>query len=165
MAKDNSFDIVSEVDLQEVDNAYQQAKRELAQRYDLKDSGSTIEFDKGTGTFTLSAPSEFVVNQVVDMLNGKLVRRKVDLKAVHWGDDQAASGMTVRRQGTIVQGIDVDTAKKIAKDIRDQKFKAKPLVEGDKLRVTSPSRDELQNVIAFVKEKDYGLPLQFANYR
>lgn len=165
MAKDNSFDIVSEVDVQEVDNAYQQAKRELAQRYDLKDSGSTIEFDKGTGTFTLSAPSEFVVNQVVDMLNGKLVRRKVDLKAVHWGDDQAASGMTVRRQGTIVQGIDVDTAKKIAKDIRDQKFKAKPLVEGDKLRVTSPSRDELQNVIAFVKEKDYGLPLQFANYR
>lgn len=165
MAKDNSFDIVSEVDLQEVDNAYQQAKRELAQRYDLKDSGSTIEFDKGTGTFTLNAPSEFVVNQVVDMLNGKLVRRKVDLKAVHWGDDQAASGMTVRRQGTIVQGIDVDTAKKIAKDIRDQKFKAKPLVEGDKLRVTSPSRDELQNVIAFVKEKDYGLPLQFANYR
>jgi len=165
MAKESSFDIVSEVDLQEVDNAYQQAKKELLQRYDLKDSGATLEFEKGAGKFTVKAPSDFVCKQVVDVLNTKLIRRNVDLSAVHWGDDQAASGMTVRREGVIVQGIETDTARKISKDIRDQKFKAKPLIEGDKLRVSSASRDELQKVIAFLKEKDYGLPLQYVNYR
>lgn len=165
MAKDNSFDIVSEVDLQEVDNAYQQAAKELVQRYDLKDTGATLEFSKGEKTFTLRAPSDFVANQVIDVLNTKLVRRNIDLKAVKWGTPEGATGGSVRISGTLVMGIETDLAKKIAKDIRDEKFKAKPMVEGDKLRVTSPSRDELQTVITFVKEKDYGIPLQFTNYR
>ncbi|MDR2106243.1 MAG: DUF520 family protein, partial [Coriobacteriales bacterium] len=104
MAKDESFDVVSEVDLQEVDNAWQQTRKELAQRYDLKDSKASLEFDKGSQRFTLAAPSEFVAQQVIDVLNTKLVHRKVDLKSVKWSEPQAASGMTVRFTGTIVQG-------------------------------------------------------------
>lgn len=165
MAKDASFDVVSTVDLQEVDNAFQQTARELTQRYDLKGSGATIEFSKRDGVFTVSAPSEFVASQVIDVLGTKLIRRGIDLKAVRWGNPIPAAGSSVRQVGTIVQGIDQDTAKRIAKDIRDLKVKCKPTVEGDKLRVSSASRDVLQQVIAFLKEQDYGQPLQFVNYR
>jgi uncharacterized protein YajQ (UPF0234 family) len=166
MAKDESFDVVSEVNLQEVDNAYQQTRKELAQRYDLKDSKATLEFDKGSQRFTLLAPSEFVARQVMDVLNTKLVHRKVDLKSVKWSNPEAASGMTVRFYGNIVSGIDKDTAGKINKDIRALKLKnVKVQIEGDKLRVFSPKRDMLQEVIAFLKEQDYGQPLQFINYR
>ncbi len=165
MAKDNSFDIVSEVDLQEVDNAFQQTLKELVQRYDLKDSGATIEFSKAEKTFTLHAPSDFIGKQVIDVLNTKLVRRQIDLKSVSWGKAETASGGTVRITGTIVMGIEQDLARKINKDIKDRKFKVKVQIEGDKLRVSAPVRDELQSVIAFVKEADYGIPLQFSNYR
>jgi uncharacterized protein YajQ (UPF0234 family) len=165
MAKEASFDVVSQVDLQEVDNAYQQTAREMTQRYDLKGSGATIDFSKKDATFTIAAPSEFVASQVRDVLGTKLVRRGIDLKAVKWADPVPAAGMSVRQRGTVVQGIDQDTAKKIAKDIRDLKLKCKPTVEGDKLRVSSASRDVLQQVIAFLKDKDYGQPLQYVNYR
>jgi uncharacterized protein YajQ (UPF0234 family) len=166
MAKDESFDVVSELDLQEVDNAYQQARKELTQRYDLKDSKASLEFDKGAPRFTLTAPSEFVAKQVMDVLNSKLVHRKVDLKSIKWGNPESASGMMVRYQGTLVQGIDKDTAGRINKDIRALKLKnVKVQIEGDKLRVFSPKRDMLQEVITFLKEQDYGQPLQFVNYR
>jgi len=165
MAKDNSFDIVSEVDLQEVDNAFQQTQKELVQRYDLKDSGATIEFSKADKAFTLHAPSDFVAKQVIDVLNTKLVRRHIDLKSVSWGNSQAASGGTVRIVGDLVMGIEADLARKINKDIKDRKFKCKVQIEGDKLRVSAPVRDELQSVIAFLKEQEYGIPLQFTNYR
>lgn len=165
MAKDNSFDIVSEVDLQEVDNAYQQAAKELVQRYDLKDSGATLEFSKGEKSFTLNAPSDFVGGQVKDVLNGKLVKRGIDLKAVSWSAPQAATGGSVRYAGTIVMGIETELAKRINRDIKDEKLKVKVQIEGDKLRVSAPKRDDLQTVIAFVKDKDYGIPLQFTNYR
>ncbi len=165
MAKDNSFDVVSEVDLQEVDNAFQQASKELVQRYDLKDSGATLEFSKSEKSFTLAAPSDFVGGQVKDVLNSKLVRRQIDLKAVAWSAPQAATGGTVRYTGSIVMGIETDLAKKISKDIRDEKFKVKVQIEGEKLRVSAAVRDELQSVIAFLKDKDYGIPLQFTNYR
>ncbi|MGO4860876.1 YajQ family cyclic di-GMP-binding protein [Atopobiaceae bacterium Sow4_H2] len=165
MAKESSFDVVSTVDMQEVDNAYQQTARELTQRYDLKGTGATIELSKADGTFTVSAPSEFTASQVIDVLNGRLVKRQVDLKAVRWDDPQPATGSSVRLIGHIVQGIDKDTAKMIAKDIRDQKLKAKAAVEGDKLRVSSASKDVLQQVIAFLRDRDYGQPLQFNNYR
>ena len=165
MAKDFSFDVVSVVDLQEVDNAYQQAARELKQRYDLKDSGATLEFSRKDGSFLISAPSEFVASQVIDVLGSKLVRRGIDLSAIRWDKPQPAAGMSVKQQGHIVQGIDTDTAKKIAKDIRDMKLKVKPMVEGDKLRVSSASKDQLQKVIQALKEADYGQPLQFQNYR
>ena len=165
MAKDASFDVVSTVDMQEVDNAYQQTARELTQRYDLKNSGASIELSKGEGTITVSAPADFVAKQVIDVLNGRLVKRQVDLKSVSWGNTQAASGGGVRVVGTIVQGIDKECAKKISKDIRDLKLKCKSTVEDDKLRVSSASKDVLQQVITFLRDQDYGIPLQFTNYR
>ena len=166
MAKDNSFDIVSEVDMQEIDNAYQQTRKELIQRYDLKDSGATMELDKKSGRLTLTAPSDFIGRQVIDVLNTKLVQRKIDLKALKWSDPQDASGMKVRFFGDVIAGIDKDTATKINKDIKAKKYKnLKVQIEGDKLRVFSPSRDTLQEVITFLKEADYGIPLQFINYR
>ena len=165
MAKDSSFDIVSVVDIQEVDNAYQQTVRELTQRYDLKDSGASIEFSKADELFTIHAPSEFVATQLIDVLNTKLVRRSIDLKTLRWDKPQPAAGSSVRVVGHIMQGIDQDLAKKISKAIRDQKLKVKVNIEGDKLRVSSASKDLLQQVIGFVRDADYDLPLQFANYR
>jgi uncharacterized protein YajQ (UPF0234 family) len=165
MAKESSFDVVSTVDIQEVDNAFQQTSRELTQRYDLRQSGATISFSKKDQTFTVSAPSEFVASQVIDVLGTKLVRRQIDLAAIRWDKPQAAAGSSVRQVGHVVQGIDQDTAKRIAKDIRDLKLKCKPVVEGDKLRVSSASKDVLQQVIAKLREADYGQPLQFVNYR
>ena len=165
MAKDSSFDVVSSVDMQEVDNAYQQTVKELAQRYDLKDAHASIELSKPDKTVTVAAPSDFVAKQVIDIFHTRLVRRKVDLSAVNWSDPMPASGGTVRLVGSIVEGIDQDLAKKISKDVRDAKFKVKVTVEGDKLRVTSPSKDALQETIAFLRDKDYGQPLQYVNYR
>jgi len=166
MPKDASFDIVSEVDYQEVDNAFQQAKKELVQRYDLKDSGATLDFDKGNKEFTLTAPSDFIGGQVKDVLSSKLIRRNIDLKAVQWSDPEAASLGSVRFKGTIISGINDDLIKKLNKDIKAQKFKkVKTQIEGDKIRVSSPSRDDLQAVITFVKDQDYDIPLQFTNYR
>ncbi len=165
MAKDSSFDVVSTVDMQEVDNAVQQTARELTQRYDLKATNSTIELSKADGIITIAAPSEFVASQVSDVLAGRLVKRSVDLKAVRWDKPQQASGGSVRLIGRLVMGIDQDVAKKIGKDLRDLKLKCKVNVEGDKLRVSSASKDVLQQVIGFLKESDYGIPLQYVNYR
>ena len=165
MAKESSFDVVSTVDMQEVDNAFQQAKKEISQRYDLKDSGAEIGLDKSGGTITVAAPADFVASQVIDVIGSKLIKRGIDLTAVKWGDVQAASGGSVRRTATIVDGIDKETAGKINKDIKAQKLKCKVAIEGDKLRVSSPSRDTLQEVIAFLKGQDYGQPLQYVNYR
>ena len=146
MAKDSSFDVVSEVNMQEVDNAFQQTTREISQRYDLKDSGATIELSKGDKLFTINAPADFVSKQIIDVLSSKLIG-------------------TVRVLGHIVEGIDQATAKKINKDIKDQKLKVKVTIEADKLRVTSASKDALQTVIQFLRDQDYGQSLQFTNYR
>ena len=148
MAKESSFDIVSTVDIQEVDNAFQQAKREISQRYDLKDSGAEITLDKQNKTLGIHAPADFVARQVKDVIGSKLVKRGIELTAVK-----------------IVDGIDKETASKISKDIRNLKLKCKATIEGDKLRVSSASRDTLQEVIAFLKGQDYGQPLQYTNYR
>lgn len=156
MAKDSSFDVVSEVNMQEVDNAFQQTTREISQRYDLKDSGATIELSKGDKLFTINAPADFVSKQIVDVLSSKLIKRGIDLKAVSWDAPQAASGGTVRVLGHIVEGIDQATAKKINKDIKDQKLKVKVTIEADKLRVSSASKDALQTVIQFLRDQDYG---------
>ena len=165
MAKESSFDIVSTVDIQEVDNAFQQAKREISQRYDLKDSGAEISLDKSAGTLTVTAPADFVASQVIDVIGSKLIKRGIDLTAVKWGDSTPSSGGGVRRCATVVNGIDKETAGKINKDIKAQKLKCKVTIEGDKLRVSSPSRDTLQEVIAFLRGQDYGQPLQYVNYR
>ncbi len=165
MAKDSSFDVVSTVDMQEVDNAYQQAARELTQRYDLKSSGATIELSKADATITVVAPADFVARQVIDVLNGRLVKRGVDLKSLSWDAPQAASGGSVRVVGHVVQGIDKECSKRISKDIRDLKLKVKATIDDDKLRVTSASKDALQEVISYLRAADYGIPLQFTNYR
>lgn len=165
MAKDSSFDVVSQIDLQEVDNAYGQAKKELAQRYDLKDTGSEISFDKNAKTVTIKAPSDFVVEQVMDIFTSKLVKRGIDLTSLKWGKLEAATGGTVRQTATLIEGIDRETAGKINKDIKGAKLKVKVTIEGDKLRVSGPKLDTLQEVIAFLKGNDYGQPLQFVNYR
>ena len=165
MAKESSFDVVSTIDMQEVDNAFQQTKKTLAQRYDLKDSGATIAFDKQGKSITIKAPSDFVAGQVVDIMDSKLVKRGIDLAAVKWGASQPAAGQSVTKVASLVEGIDKDTAGKINKDIKGLKLKAKVTIEGDKLRVSSASRDTLQEVIAFLKGQDYGQPLQYVNYR
>lgn len=165
MAKDSSFDIVSTIDLQEVDNAFQQAKKELSQRYDLKDTKSSIAFNKNEKLITLVAPSDFVLGQVEDIFTSKLVRRGIDLSSVKWGSIDPASNAMVQKKGELIEGIERDIASKINKDIKAQKFKAKVQIEGDHLRVSSPSRDTLQDIISFVKSNDYGQPLQFTNYR
>lgn len=165
MAKESSFDVVSEVDMQEVDNAFQQAKKELSQRYDLKGSGAEISLDKNAKTMTVKAPSDFVADQVVDIIVSKLIRRHVEPSAVKWGASVPSAGQSVTRSATIVEGIDRDLAGKISKDLKDLKLKAKVKIEGDKLRVSSASKDTLQEVIAFLRDKDYGQPLQFINYR
>lgn len=165
MAKEQSFDVVSTVDMQEVDNAFQQTKKELAQRYDLKGSGASISLDKQAKTITVKAPSDFVAGQVVDVLGSKLVRRGVDLTSVKWGQSQASAGQTVTKTAAIIEGIDRDLAGTINKDIKGLKLKVKVQIEGDHVRVSSASRDTLQEVIAFLKGKDYGQPLQYVNYR
>ena len=165
MAKESSFDVVSTVDMQEIDNAYQQAKKELTQRYDLKGSGAELSLDKQKKTITVAAPADFVARQVIDIMDSKLIKRGIDLAAVKWGNPQAATGQSVRQTATIVEGIDKETAGKINKDIKAQKLKVKVTIEGDKLRVSSASRDTLQEVIAFLKGQDYGQPLQYVNYR
>lgn len=165
MAKESSFDVVSSVDMQEVDNAFQQAKKELSQRYDLKGSGAEITLDKQKKTITVAAPADFVARQVIDIIGSKLIKRGIDLAAVKWGDPQAATGQSVRQVATIVEGIDKEITGKINKDIKGTKLKVKVAIEGDKLRVSSASRDTLQEVIAFLKGQDYGQPLQYVNYR
>ncbi|MEF9877671.1 MAG: YajQ family cyclic di-GMP-binding protein, partial [Gordonibacter sp.] len=145
--------------------AFQQAKKELAQRYDLKDSGAEISLDKANKTMAVSAPADFVAKQVIDVIATKLVKRGIDLGAVKWADSQAAAGQSVRQTASVVEGIEKDIASKINKDIKATKIKVKVQIEGDKLRVSAPSRDALQEVIAFLKDQDYGQPLQYVNYR
>ena len=165
MAKESSFDVVSTVDMQEIDNAYQQAKKELTQRYDLKGSGAELSLDKQMKTITVAAAADFDARQVIENMGSELSEPGIDVAAVKWGDPQAATGQSVRQTATIVEGIDKETAGKINKDIKAQKLKVKVTIEGDKLRVSSASRDALQEVIAFLKGQDYGQPLQYVNYR
>ena len=163
MANLNSFDIVSKTDLQEVKNAVDQASKELAQRFDFKGSKSRITLE-GTDLIVLS-DDEYKLKSVQDILQSKLVKRGVSLKALSYGAVEEALGGTVRQKITLQQGISSEKAKDIAKAIRDAKFKAQTQIQGDQVRVLSKDKDELQAVIAFLKGQDFNLPLQFTNYR
>jgi uncharacterized protein YajQ (UPF0234 family) len=167
MAKDSSFDVVSEVDLQEVRNAIDQAQREITQRYDFKNTGSSIELteDNNNPVVVVKSNTEQKVKDCTKVLDEKLVKRKVPLKALQRGDIQPAGGGTARQQLTLNQGISQEKAREIVKAVKDQKLKAQVAVQGDQVRVSSKSRDVLQDVIAALKEKDFGIPLQFVNYR
>jgi uncharacterized protein YajQ (UPF0234 family) len=166
MAKKESFDISTSVDMQEVDNAVNQAIKETQTRYDFKGTDCTIELDRATGSVKLEADDEFRLTQLTAVLREKLSRRSVPLKNVHEGAVEVGTLGRARVTVSLKSGIDQETAKKISKDIRDGGFKKVQVqIQGEELRVTSPSRDELQAVMAFLKPKDYGVELMFGNYR
>ena len=167
MAKDATFDVVSEVDVQEVRNAVDQAGREIAQRFDFKNTGSSLDLGEegGNPTITLRSNTEQKVKDVLKVLEEKFVKRKVSLKTLQRGEIEAAGGGTSRQQLKINQGISTEKAKEIVKTIKDMKVKAQASVQGDQVRVSSKSRDTLQDIMAALKEKDFGIPLQFTNYR
>ncbi len=166
MAAQASFDITSTVDLQEVDNAVNQARKEVAQRYDFKGSRADIEFNRTENTLTLVADDEFKMNALWEVLQTKLVRRGVPVKNLTPGALEHAANDTVRRVVTLQQGIPIDAARQIVKFLKDAKLrKVQAAIQGDQVRITCPSKDELQTVIRMLREEDFGVALQFGNYR
>lgn len=163
MAAPNSFDVVSKTDMQEVKNAVDQAGKELSQRFDFKGSQSRITLE--AAEIIVVSDDEYRLKSVQDILQTKMVKRGISLKALTYGKMEEALGGTVRQKITLQQGISSEKAKEIAKAVRDAKFKVQTQIQGDQLRVTGKSRDELQEVIALLKGKDFGLPLQFTNFR
>jgi uncharacterized protein YajQ (UPF0234 family) len=166
MASNASFDVSTGADLQEVDNAVNQALKEITQRYDFKGTHCSIEFDRDKAEVRLSADDEFRMDALVDVLQTRMIKRGVPVKNLKLGDLVQGTGQSVRRTVTLTQGIAQDVAKKIVKAVRDGGFKkAQASIQGDEIRVTSPSKDELQGVIAFLKAQDFGIELKFGNYR
>ena len=163
MPQEFSFDIVSKTDLQEVANAIQQAQKELAQRFDFKGSKSSIEL--ANDEITLSSDDEGKLRSVKDIVESKLVKRKVSLKALDYGKVEPAAGSTVRQKAKIIQGIESEKAKAIVRTIKDAKLKVQVSIQSDQVRVVGRSKDDLQKAMGLVREQDYGVPLQFTNYR
>jgi cyclic-di-GMP-binding protein len=164
MAQDNSFDIVSKVDLQEVRNAIDQAMKEIRQRFDLKDTHSEVNME-GNDVLQLASASEYKLEAVKDILSQKLVKRGVSLKNLTYGKVEPAAGQSVRQKINLQQGIPVEKAKEIVRMVKDSKKKAQASIQGDTVRISSKDRDELQAIIAMLRIKDLGLELQFTNYR
>lgn len=163
MAKDNSFDIVSQVEMQEVENAVNQAVREIETRFDFKNSRSEITHEGEK--ITLISDDEFKLKNVIDILESKMIKRGISLKALQYGKVEPAAKDTVRQVVTLKQGISKEEAKKITQLIKDSKIKVQAQVQGDIIRVSGKSRDDLQNVIKLLKGQDLDLELQFINYR
>jgi uncharacterized protein YajQ (UPF0234 family) len=166
MATVASFDITSGVDLQEVDNAVNQARKEIAQRYDFKGSRAAIELDRAANTITLIADDEFKMHAVWEILQGRLVRRGVPIKNLTPGEVERAANDTVRRVVALQQGIPADAARDIVKYLKDRKLKkVQAAIQADQVRVSSPSKDDLQEAMRLLREHDFGVALQFGNYR
>ena len=163
MAGENSFDIVSQYDEQELVNALDQTRREVNTRFDLKDTRTEIKQEKNA--ITITTASEFTLKQVLDVLQSKMVKRNLSLKILKPGDVEQAAGGRVRQTFELQQGISQDLGRQITKLIRDNFPKVKAQIQGDAVRVIGKSRDELQSVIALLKGKDFPVPLQFINYR
>ena len=161
---ENSFDIVSKVDLQEVSNALQQALKEIHTRYDLKDSKSDIQLDAKEG-LVLSSADEYKLKSVNDVLQTKLVKRGVSLKALTYGAVEPAAGSTVRQKVSLQQGIPIEKAREIVKLVKNSKLKVQASIQGDFVRISGKDRDTLQQVIAMIKQSDFGIDMQFTNYR
>jgi uncharacterized protein YajQ (UPF0234 family) len=162
---DNSFDVVSKIEMPEVLNSIQQAQKEIQQRYDLKDSHSSIELNEKEGKMVLASKDEFKLKAVVDILESKLVKRKVPLKNLSFGTVTPAAGSTVRQEVTLQQGIPIEKAREIVKAIKDAKLKVQASINGDFVRVSGRDRDTLQQAIQLLKAADFGLDMQFINYR
>ena len=165
MAKQNSFDVVSEVDLAEVKNAVNQSLKEVHQRYDLKGSDSNIELDDKEAQLTLSSADEFRLEAVKGILQQKLVRRGISLKALSYGTVDPAAKGSVRQVVTLQRGISTEKAREIVKQIKNDKFKVQVAIQGDMVRVSGKDRDTLQSVIAMLKEQDFDIDMQFINFR
>lgn len=163
MAQDFSFDIVSKTDMQEVTNAVQQARKELTTRFDFKGSKSDIEL--AAEEIVLTSDDEQKLKSVRDILEEKMVKRKVSIKALDYQTIEQAAGSTVRQRVKIIDGIETDKAKAIVKAIKDAKIKVQASIQGDQVRVAGKKKDELQTVMTMLRERDFGLPLQFVNYR
>jgi cyclic-di-GMP-binding protein len=161
---ENTFDIVSKIDLQEVNNAIQQALKEIHTRYDLKDSKSNIAME-GKDAIVLSSVDEFKLKAVNDVFQGKLVKRGVPLKGLTYGAVETAAGSTVRQKIAMQQGIPIEKAREIVKIIKNSKKKVQASIQGDLVRVSGKDRDSLQEVIALLKQQDFGIDMQFTNYR
>jgi uncharacterized protein YajQ (UPF0234 family) len=166
MAAQASFDITSGVDIQEVDNAVNQARKEIAQRYDFKGSRAAIDLNRTDNTITLTADDEFKMNAVWEILQGRLVRRGVPTKNLTPGEIERAANDTVRRVITLQQGIPTEAAKEIVKFLKERKLKkVQASIQADQVRVSSGSKDDLQEAIRVLREHDFGVALQFGNYR
>jgi uncharacterized protein YajQ (UPF0234 family) len=164
MAAENSFDIVSKVDLQEVSNAIQNALKEIHTRFDLKDSKSDIQLE-GKEALVLSSADEYKLKAVTDILQSKLVKRGVPIKALSYGTVEPAAGSSVRQKITMQQGIPIEKAREIVKVVKDSKKKVQASIQGDTVRVSGKDRDALQEIIALLRGHDFGIDMQFTNYR
>jgi uncharacterized protein YajQ (UPF0234 family) len=162
---DNSFDVVSKIELPEVLNAIQQAMKEVIQRYDLKDSHSNIELNAKDNKIALASQDEFKLKAVVDILESKLVKRHVPLKGLTYGEIIPAAGSTVRQEIKLQQGIEIEKAREIVKKIKDAKLKVQASIQGDFVRVSGRDRDVLQAAIKLLRDADFGIDMQFTNYR
>ena len=162
----SSFDVTTGVDLQEVDNAVNQAQKEIAQRYDFKGTKVSLEFTRATNMLVLVADDDFRMRALFDVLQQKLIKRGVSVKNLTIGDIKPAGGDTVRREITLKTALDGETAKKVAAAIKDAKMKkVQAAIQGEQVRVTSPSRDDLQQVMTLLRAQDFGVELKFGNYR
>ena len=165
MADTSSFDVVSTIDMQEVKNAVDQTLKELRQRFDFKGSKSDLTLKEKEKILEVVSDDDYRLKALLDILKAKCIKRNVSLKALNYGKVEEALGGTVRQNITIQSGIINEKAKAIAKSIKDKKFKAQAQIQGDQVRIQSKSKDELQSVIAFLKQQDFGIDLQFENYR
>ena len=162
---DNSFDVVSKIDLAEVSNAVQQAMKEITQRYDLKDSKSNIELKEKDNKLILASQDEYKLKAVVEILSQKLVKRQVPLKGLSYGEVTQAAGSTVRQEVSLQQGIPIEKSREIVKKIKDSKLKVQASIQGDFVRVSGKDRDTLQAAIKLLRDSDFGIDMQFINYR
>ncbi|MGO4885410.1 MAG: YajQ family cyclic di-GMP-binding protein [Bryobacteraceae bacterium] len=162
---DNSFDVVSKIELPEVSNAIQQAMKEILQRYDLKDSKSSIELNEKDHKILLASQDEYKLKAVTEVLEGKLVKRKVPLKGLTYGTLIPSAGSTVKQEVTLQQGIPIEKAREIVRKIKDSKLKVQAAIQGDLVRVSGRDRDTLQSVITLLRNADFGIDMQFINYR
>lgn len=166
MSKNATFDITSEVDLQEVDNAVNQVTKEVSQRYDFKGVTAEIEWSKKDGTFTLLVDDDYKLKALVDVLESKLIKRGVPIRNLNYAEPEPAFGSKIRQKVTLQQGIETEKGKEIVKAIKAGGFKkVQAQIQDDQVRVQSPSIDELQRVMAMLKQQDFGVELQFANFR
>jgi uncharacterized protein YajQ (UPF0234 family) len=162
---DNSFDVVSKIELPEVGNAIQQAMKEIQQRYDLKDSKSSIELNEKDHKILLASADEYKLKAVIEVLEGKLVKRKVPLKGLTYGTLIPSAGSSVKQEISLQQGIPIEKAREIVRKIKDSKLKVQAAIQGDLVRVSGRDRDTLQSVIKLLRDADFGIDVQFTNYR